>query len=61
MREIHRRAPRRAGEAADSEAGRYKTLYSMLLDASPSSVLLIDSQMRVVSANHNFLEKALRS
>ena len=61
MREIHRRAPRRAGEAADSEAGRYKTLYSMLLDASPSSVLLIDSQMRVVSANRNFVEKALRS
>lgn len=61
MRKANRRAPRRAGEAADSEAGRYKTLYSMLLDASPSSVLLIDSQMRVVSANRNFLEKAQRS
>ena len=62
MRKINRRAPRPAGEAADSsEAGRYKKLYSMLLDASPASVLLIDSQMRVVSANHNFLEKAQRS
>ena len=61
MRKVDRRAPCRAGEAADSEAWRYKTLYSMLLDASPSSVLLIDSQMRVVSANRNFVEKAQRS
>ena len=61
MKKINRRAPRPAGEAADSEAGRYKKLYSMLLDASPSSVLLIDNQMRVVSANRNFLEKAHRS
>jgi PAS domain S-box-containing protein len=61
MRKSNRRAPQPAGEAAGSEAGRYKTLYSMLLDASPSSVLLIDSQMRVVSANRNFVEKAQRS
>ncbi|MEK7731871.1 MAG: PAS domain-containing protein, partial [Planctomycetota bacterium] len=33
----------------------------MLLDAMPSSVLLIDAQLRVVSANRNFLEKARRS
>jgi len=33
----------------------------MLLDAIPSSVLLIDAQLRVVSANRNFLEKARRS
>lgn len=62
MRKVNRRAPRPAGEAANSsEAGRYQKLYSMLLDASPASVLLIDKEMRVVSANHNFLEKALRS
>jgi len=33
----------------------------MLLDAIPSSVLLLDAQLRVVSANRNFLEKAQRS
>jgi PAS domain S-box-containing protein len=40
---------------------RYKKLYRMLLDAIPSSVLLIDREMRVVSANRNFLEKSQRS
>ena len=43
------------------EAGRYEKLYAMLLDAIPSSVLLIDAQLRIVSANRNFLEKAQRS
>lgn len=61
MAPLNRRALRPAGEAADNEGGRYKNLYSMLLDASPSSVLLVDSQMRVVSANQNFLRKAQRS
>ncbi|MBI2202257.1 MAG: PAS domain-containing protein [Candidatus Rokubacteria bacterium] len=42
-------------------SGRYHKLYAMLLDAIPSSVLLIDPQFRVVSANRNFLEKARRS
>lgn len=41
--------------------GRYEKLYSMLLDAIPSSVLLIDRDMRIVSANWNFLEKSRRS
>ncbi len=40
---------------------RYEKLYKMLLDAVPSSVLLIDRDMRVFSANRNFLEKSRRS
>jgi len=40
---------------------RFEKLYTMLLDAIPSSVLLIDQNMRIVSANHNFLEKSRRS
>ncbi len=50
-----------AGQPPGGEAGRYEQLYSMLLDAIPSSVLLIDRQMRIVSANRNFVEKAQRS
>ncbi|MBI5114945.1 PAS domain S-box protein [Candidatus Poribacteria bacterium] len=41
--------------------GRYEKLYRMLMDATPSSVLLLDQGLRVVVANHNFLEKAQRS
>jgi PAS domain S-box-containing protein len=40
---------------------RHEKLYTMLLDAIPSSVLLIDREMRIVSANRNFLEKSKRS
>jgi len=40
---------------------RYEKLYTMLLDAIPSSVLLIDSYLRVVSVNKNFLVKTRRS
>lgn len=40
---------------------RYERLFAMLLDAIPSSVLLIDRDMRIVSANRNFLEKSHRS
>ena len=42
-------------------SGRYEQLYIMLLDAIPSSVLLIDQNMRIVSANRNFLEKGQRT
>jgi len=42
-------------------SGRYERLYTMLLDAIPSSVLLIDQQMRIVAANRNFLEKGQRT
>lgn len=40
---------------------KHEQLYTMLLDAIPSSVLLIDQHMRIVSANRNFLEKGQRS
>lgn len=44
-----------------SEAERYQKLYTMLLEAMPSSVLMIDRSMRIVSANRNFLEKSRRT
>jgi len=45
----------------DVELGRYRTLYDMLLEAIPSSVLLIDRDLRIVSVNRNFLEKNRRT
>lgn len=39
----------------------YAQLYQMLLESIPSSVLLLDQSLRVVSANRNFLEKARRA
>ena len=42
-------------------SARYERLYTMLLDAIPSSVLLIDQHMCIVSANRNFLEKGQRT
>ncbi|MEI8355789.1 MAG: ATP-binding protein [Deltaproteobacteria bacterium] len=47
--------------SGDELSGRYERLYAMLLDAIPSSVLLIDQSMRIVSANRNFLEKGQRT
>ncbi len=54
------------GESAVSVDGgpkfeRYRTLYEMLLEAIPSSVLLIDQDLRIVSVNRNFLDKNRRS
>ena len=43
------------------ELQRYRTLYGMLLEAIPSSVLLIDRDLRIVSVNRNFLEKNRRT
>lgn len=43
------------------ESQRYQQLYDMLLEAIPSSVLLIDRDLRIVSANRNFLEKNRRT
>ncbi len=43
------------------ESQRYQQLYDMLLDAIPSSVLLIDQDLRIASANRNFLEKNRRT
>ncbi len=56
-----RPASRPTVENGARETGRYEKLYAMLLDAIPSSVLLIDAQLHVVSANRNFLERARRS
>ena len=39
---------------------RYKKLYYMLLDNIPSSVIMFDKSIRVVSANQNFLIKSKR-
>lgn len=51
--------------ASDNNPGgrsaRFEQLYAMLLDAIPSSVLLIDQHLRIVSANRNFLEKSLKT
>ena len=60
-RVAERRASRPTAENATRETGRYEKLYAMLLDAIPSSVLLIDAQLCVISANRNFLEKARRA
>jgi PAS domain S-box-containing protein len=40
---------------------RYEQLYTMLLDAIPFSVLLISNNLRIISANRNFLEKSQRT
>jgi PAS domain S-box-containing protein len=37
---------------------RFERLYRMLLESIPSSILLIDPHMRVVSANRNFISKS---
>jgi PAS domain S-box-containing protein len=37
---------------------RHEKLFEMLLETIPSSVLLIDRDMRIVSANRNFLQKS---
>lgn len=47
--------------SSDDPSTRYEKLYTMLLDTIPSSVLLIDRNMRIVMANCNFLEKSKRS
>jgi len=63
--EVARSAVRVAGESAClvvatdvSEGKRFELLCRMLLDAIPSSVLLLDEDLRVVLANRNFLEKS---
>jgi PAS domain S-box-containing protein len=42
-------------------AERYEKLYGMLLESIPSSVLLIDRDLRIASVNRNFLFKNRRS
>lgn len=45
-------------EQPDGSGQRYLRLYWMLLDSIPSSVLLLDRQLRILSVNRNFLQKA---
>ncbi len=47
--------------AGQNSVTRCDKLYQTLLDAIPSSVLLINRDMRIISANRNFLEKSKRS
>ena len=48
-------------DASPDSFRRYQKLYEMLLEAIPSSVLLINRDLRIVSVNRNFLEKIRRS
>ena len=50
-----------SGPLSQEFSKRYERLFKMLLDAIPSSVLLINSDLRIISANRNFLEKSHRS
>ena len=43
------------------DEGQHEKLLAMVLDATSSSILLIDQQFRIVRCNRNFLEKARRS
>jgi PAS domain-containing protein len=49
--------PEATGGAQGESFSRHAKLFKMLLEAIPSSVLLIDNQMRIVAVNRNFLEK----
>ena len=44
--------------AAIVPVDRFAKLYAMVLDSIPSSVLLLDSQLQIVSTNRNFLQKS---
>jgi PAS domain S-box-containing protein len=50
-----------AVQVKSTDSQRSQQLYDMLLDAIPSSVLLIDRDLRIASANRNFLEKNRRN
>ncbi len=52
---------RNISENDSFESERYRKLYTMLLDAIPSSVLMLDRDLRIVSANRNFLIKSRRT
>lgn len=48
-------------ETTENTTSRFEKLYTMLLDAIPSSILLINRNMRIVTANKNFLVKSKRT
>lgn len=59
MTQLAAHATAAAGRPArDPRADRFETLYNMLLANIPCSVLLVDSHLRVVAANQNFLTRA---
>ena len=45
----------------EESSNRYEKLYAMLLDAIPCSILFINRDMRILSANQNFLQKGKRT
>jgi PAS domain S-box-containing protein len=47
--------------AEQTDAKQHDSLYETLLNAIPSSVLLVDRDLRIALANHNFLEKSRRT
>ncbi len=47
----------KTNQANAADSVQYEQLYAMLLEAIPSSVLLISRNLRILSANRNFLEK----
>jgi PAS domain S-box-containing protein len=57
----HSNRVHRAKVSSDGDLTRYEKLYVMLLDAIPSSVLLVDRDMHIICANRYFLEKSQRS
>jgi PAS domain S-box-containing protein len=48
-------------EFVTNKQDRYEKLFSMLIEAIPSSVLLIDRNLQVIIVNRNFLIKSRRS
>ena len=59
MAKTTRTFPQERGDlAGDPGPERYEKLYKMLLASIPSSVLLVDTQLRIASANQNFRTKA---
>jgi len=50
--------PNQNGHKPRAKENYYEMLYNLILEAIPSSVLLIDRNLRVISANRNFLEKS---
>lgn len=44
--------------AVNVPADRFAKLYEMVLDSIPSSVLLLNAQLQIVSTNRNFLQKS---
>jgi PAS domain S-box-containing protein len=48
-------------EKVQDHSDRYEKLYHMVMEAIPSSILMIDRDLRIVAANRNFLNKSKRA